>query len=287
MTEGLQVLVTGILVGAVYGSAAFGLSVIWGVLRILNFAQADFMMLAMFGTYLAVTKFGLSPIVAIPIMTAAFFGLGVLVNRFLIEAILDKPEITHLLYTAGLGLVLQNLALLVFRSDPRSVPFPPSAEAFVLGNIYINRAQLLGFLVSLAAVATIAAFQRSSVGVILRAIVDNRSVASMLGIDVTTMYRYAFGLGLALTALAGVLISLYHPVAPTVGASFIVTMFVVVVLGGMGNVWGTFLAGLVVGVVQQASGRVLPVIFQDAVVFAVFVLVLVFRSRHVAPGRLG
>lgn len=299
----LQALLAGILLGAIYGLMCVGLGIIFGVMRVINFAQGDFMMLGMYFTFYIVTSFNLlwflgpdvGPFAGALLAGPVFFVVGYAVHRFLISRVTgtsvagteSEGHYPQLILTLGLALVVQNGALILFGSTPQSVRTPLSARAWEIplyydpnALLFLNKARVIAGLVSvLVAVALYLFVTRSRLGKTLRAAADNAAAAIYMGIDVDRAYRTAFGVGIGITAIAGGLVATYNPFQPYIGLDFVIIMYAGVVLGGMGSVLGAFWGGMTIGLVQQLSTLVLPIQLQNAAIFAVFLLIVLLRPQ--------
>lgn len=298
----LNALTAGILVGCIYGLMCVGLGLIFGVMRVVNFAQGDFLMLGMYTAYYLVTGWGLlaflgpyaGPLLAAILAGPVVFAGGLLLHRFLISRVsglrttgsLDEGHFGQLIVTLGVSLVLQNGGLIVFGSTPRTVNTPMSSSAWVLEThifdslVFLNKARLISSLLAIiAAIALYFVLERTRLGRSLRAAADNPTAATYVGVDVDRAHRIAFGLGSGITAVAGGLIATFLSYSPFVGLDFVIIMYAGVVLGGMGSILGAFWGGLTVGFVQQFSGLVLPPQLQNAAIFVVFLLILLLRPQ--------
>ena len=280
MTHLLQYVLDGLLLGGVYALLAAGLSLIFGVMRVINFAQGEFMMLGMYAAYLGTTLLGLDPyLVALP-AAALILLLGVLFATGLLERIPRGDQDAQLLLTLGLSLFLQNLAIAIFGVTPHAVLRPYSNTLVPLAGVYLHISWLYACLASLLVMLALYLFlNRTWLGRALRATADDASAASYVGISVRRMHAIAFGIGVGLAALAGTLIATFHGVLPTVGQDFVLIMFVAVVLGGLGSIPGAVLGAFFVGLVQSLAGAAMPLQLQNAVVFVLFVVVLLLRPR--------
>ena len=280
MTHLLQYVLDGLLLGGVYALLAAGLSLIFGVMRVINFAQGEFMMLGMYAAYLGTSLLGLDPyLVALP-AAAVILLLGVLFATGLLERIPRGDQDAQLLLTLGLSLFLQNLAIALFGVTPHAVLRPYSNTLIPLGGLYLHVSWLYACLASLLVMLALYLFlNRTWLGRALRATADDASAASYVGISVRRMHAIAFGIGVGLAALAGTLIATFHGVLPTVGQDFVLIMFVAVVLGGLGSIPGAVLGAFFVGLVQSLAGAAVPLQLQNAVVFVLFVVVLLLRPR--------
>jgi branched-chain amino acid transport system permease protein len=277
----LQAVVVGLLLGGVYGSLSMGLSVIFGVLKIINFAQADFMMLGMyFGLALSIAFDPvLSFIVAIPV----FFVLGIVIERLTIAHVIDKPDTSQLLMTLGLSIILQNVALTVWGPTFVMQQTHYRAEVLQIGPFFLSVAQTVAFGLSvLVGITLTLIIYRTDFGRIVRATVNDRDAALLLGINVRRIYVIMFAAGIALAGAAGVLLSMYYPIYPTVGSTFLLVMFLSVMLGGLGNILGSLLAGMIIGIVQSVFSLLLPNQLTLLPVYVLFLIALIVPTpqRH-------
>jgi len=278
--EIVQALVNGLLIGGVYAVVSIGLTLVFGVMSIVNFAQAEFLMVGMFVAFFCWKFFGMDPMVGALVAFVVVFVLGMLVQRFLIERVIRAPEVAQIFLTVGLLIALENGALLAFGSEFRSVRVPYQTSALEVGGLIIGVPYLLAFGISLVAGVLLWAFMKFTwLGQAMRATAQDSAAALSLGMDVRRIRQVAFGLGVGMTALGGAVILPYFTASPTVGGQFAVLMFTAVVLGGLGNVLGAVIGGLAVGVIQTVSTLVVPIQLQNLALFIVFILVLAFRPE--------
>lgn len=299
----LQALVAGLLAGAIYGLMCVGLGLIFGVMRVINFAQGDFMMLGMYVAYYLFLSFGiqtafgstLGPYVAILLSGPLLFLFGFWIHKLLISRVTGQRTATlegeghfaQLILTLGVALVLQNGGLIVFGSVLASIRTPLSSSAWEIGplwndliSIFINKARGIAAIISIAAMIGLAALiTRTRMGKALRAAADNPVAATYMGIDIDKAHRIAFGLGTAVTAVAGGLLATNYPFHPYIGIDYVIVMYAGVVLGGMGSITGAFWGGMTIGLVQQLSTLVLPTQLQNAAIFVVFLLIIFLRPQ--------
>jgi branched-chain amino acid transport system permease protein len=292
----LQALAAGLLIGGIYGLMCIGLGIIFGVMRVVNFAHGDFMMLGMYVAYYLVTGFGVlaffgpyvAPIVGAALAGPIVFAVGWLLHRYLIAHVTGARVVAaeaeghyaQIILTLGVALVLANGGLILFGSQPISVQTPLSRESWEVGLVFFNQARTIAFAMAvLFAVALYWFLTRTSLGKALRAAADNPIAASYVGIDVDRAHRIAFGLGVGITAVAGGLIASTQSFQPYIGFDFVIVMYAGVVLGGMGSILGAFWGGLTIGLVQQMSTLVLPYQLQNTAIFVVFLLIIFFRPQ--------
>ena len=276
----LQAVIDGLLIGGVYAVISIGLTLVYGVMGIINFAQAEFLMVGMLVAWFAWAMLGLDPVLAAPLSFAVAFVIGWFVQGQLISRVLKAPSVAQIFLTVGLLIVIENSALLAFGSQFRSVTTWYQTVSLSLGPLFVSVPYLIAFAMSLACGVALWWFMRTSwFGRAMRATAQNPGAAQLMGIDSALMYRIAFALGVGLTAFGGAVILPYVTVYPGVGSQYVVLMFTVVVLGGLGSVAGAVAGGLAVGVIQALSALVFPIQLQNLVLFIVFILVLAVRPQ--------
>ena len=287
-----QYVVTGLLVGGVYALMSIGLALIFGVMRVVNFAQGDFMMLGMYVTFFLAVGAGVDPLLGALVTIPPFFLLGVLVHRLLLVRVTgggdpQRMMDSQLILTLGLSLIITNGTTMLLTPMPRGIRTTYATQAFNVGPLLLNQARSYAFVMALLLAGVVYLFlTRTDRGKALRAAADDPEAASYQGIDVRAMHGLAFGVGIALVAAAGGLLATYHPIEPTVAVNFIVLMFVAVVLGGLGSIPGAFAGGLLIGLVQSLTLLILPFQLQNVGVFITFLLVLYLRPQGLFGQRL-
>ena len=290
MTWGLllQAVVSGLLLGGVYGLVASGLTLIFGVLRIVNFAHGAMMMLAMYSSYWLFALGGIDPYLSIAVTAPLFFLLGLVVQKAVIEPNRRAAEHNQLLLTLGLALFLENLALVLWQGDFRTVKSAVSGASFVLGDALVEVSRLVACGGAVLVAVVLFVFLRTTdVGKAIRALAEEPEGAQLMGIDVGRIRSIAFGIGTACVAVAGSLVTPFFYVAPDVGESFNLMAFVVVVLGGMGNFIGALLGGFIVGLAESLGAAFLPGSLKQLVVFIIFAAVLLLRPEGLFGTRRG
>lgn len=299
----LQALAAGLLAGSIYGLMCVGLGLIFGVMRVINFAHGDFMMLGMYGAYYLFAAFGIQalagnyigPYIAILLAGPVLFVFGYGIHKALISrvtgtrtALLDGDgHYAQLILTLGIALVLQNGGMMLFGSVLTSIRTPLSSSAWELGpfwgdfvSIFVNKSRGIAALFSIVTIALLALMiTRSRLGKSLRAAADNPTAATYMGIDVDRAHRIAFALGVGVTAIAGGLLATNYPFQPYIGLEYVIVMYAGVVLGGMGSTIGAFWGGMTIGLVQQLSTLILPTQLQNAAIFVVFLLIVFLRPQ--------
>ena len=297
----VQTAVAGILTGSIYGLMCVGLALIFGVMRVINFAQGDFMMLGMYAAYYIFGLLGVQavfgnfagPYVAILLAFPLLYLVGYVVHVALISRVSGtrttqlegEGHYAQLILTLGIALMLTNGAQMVFGSVMAALRTPLTTAAWQvpLGgdiSVFVNKSRSIAALASVAAIVVISLLiNRTRLGRSLRASADNPVAATYMGIDVNKAHRVAFALGVAITGLAGGLLATNYPFHPFVGLEYVIVMYAGVVLGGMGSITGAFWGGLVIGLVQQMSTLVLPTQLQNTAIFVVFLLIVFFRPQ--------
>ena len=284
-SELAQYVVTGLLVGGVYALMSIGLALIFGIMRVVNFAQGDFMMLGMYLTFYYAVALGIDPLLGALLSIPPFFVLGLLVHRAFLARVTgggdpNREMDAQLILTLGLSLVITNATTMILSPMPRSINAPYASKAFAVGPLLLNQARTYSFATALLLAAAVYVFlTRTDLGKALRASADDPEAAGYQGINVRTMHGVAFGIGIALVAAAGGLLASYHPIEPNVAVNFIVLMFVAVVLGGLGSIPGAFVGGIVIGLVQSLTLLLLPLQLQNVGVFVAFLIVLYVRPQ--------
>jgi branched-chain amino acid transport system permease protein len=270
----------GIMLGGVYGLVAIGLTLIFGVMRIVNFSHGALMMLGMYVSYWLFALFGLSPYLSIPVSALVMFLVGAGIQRFIMERSLHAPEQNQLLITLGIMLFLQNFALLFFHGDFRSVRLPELETVMRWGPLDINKERFIAFVV--AVVLSLVFYQflkKTYLGKAIRGTSQQPEGAMAVGVNTKKINSITFGLGSACAAVAGALILPFFYVSPDVGDVFLLKTFVIVVLGGLGNFVGALLGGMIVGIAESLGGLLLPGSLQEMFIYILFVLVLLFKPN--------
>ena len=280
----LSALLNGLTTGAVYALIALGLTLIYGVLHIINFAHGASLMMALYGVYALKERWGIDPYVALPLMVPAMFVLGYAMQRIVINRASHGKDENILLVTLGLSIVMENFALLFFKSDTRTIETAYTLTTVAIGpeaaQVMVSLPKLVAFAGALVVSALlILILQRTDLGRAIRAVAKEKQGARLMGIDVEHVYAMCFGLGLAcLGAAACFLLPAYY-VNPQVGNGFVLVAFTVVVLGGMGSFAGALLGGLLIGVVESVGGLFLGESLGQVGIFVIFIGVLLLRPE--------
>lgn len=280
----LQALIDGLLIGGVYATMAVGLSLAFGVMRIINWCQGELLMVSMYISYYVFTWLGIDPYLIVFLTALVMFGVGYILQKGIISNLLartnEREPVSVLLFTAGLGMILCNLAQVVIGSNPLSEMTRYTGKMIEVGELFISTPKLISFVFALAlTIALYLLLQKSEIGRAIRATAQNRSVATLMGINQKKIYCLSFGLSLAMVGAAGALLIPYYPVSTTVGNTFSFKTFVIVVLGGMGSVPGALVGGLLVGIIEKVVGQLWSDTYAQVLVFVVFVAVLLFKPN--------
>ena len=279
-------LLNGITTGAVYALIALGLTLIYGVLHIINFAHGASLMVALYGVYFLKEHAGIDPYLAFPVIVPLMFALGYGLQRGIINRASHGKDENILLVTLGLSIVLENLALLFFKSDTRTIETAYTLTTITLGPAMIALPKLVAFAGALLVSGLLVWMMRATdLGSAIRAVAKEKQGARLMGIDVDHVYAMCFGLGLAcLGAAACFLLPAYY-VNPMVGSGFVLVAFTIVVLGGMGSFEGAFVGGLLIGVVESLGGLYLGESLGQVGIFVIFIAVLLFRPQGLFGAR--
>jgi branched-chain amino acid transport system permease protein len=274
----LQLIINGLLLGGMYALISIGLTLIFGVLEIVNFAHGEFLMLAMYASYFLFQFYGIDPYLSLLIILPLFFLIGVAVQRATIQPILNAPPLNQIFMTVGLSMVLQNVALFFWTADYRIVKTSYSALTLKTGGLMISFPRLVAFILAMGLLAALLVFlQKTYTGKAIRALAQERKAAMLMGINVYRTYQIAFGIGIACVGAAGAMLIPVYFVFPSVGTLFVLIAFVVVILGGYNSLTGSLVGGLIIGVVEAFSGFFISPHLKEAIYFAIFILILLFR----------
>ena len=298
----LNAVTAGITIGCIYGLMCIGLGLIFGIMKVVNFAQGELLMLGMFASFYLVTGGGvlaflgpyIGPFVGAILAGPIVFVFGAMLHKFLISRVsglrtagtIDDGHFGQLIVTLGISLILQNGGMILFGTIPVTVRTPLSSKAFEVtgfygdATIFLNKAKLVACAVAIiTALILYFVLEFTRIGKALRAAADSPMAATYMGIDVDKYYRMAFGMGAGITAIAGGLMATYLSFGSFVGFDYVIIMYSGVVLGGIGSIMGAFWGGLTVGFVQQVSALVLPPQLQNAAIFIVFLLIVMLRPQ--------
>ncbi|MCL6552690.1 MAG: branched-chain amino acid ABC transporter permease [Firmicutes bacterium] len=275
-----QVLVNGILLGGIYAAVGAGFSLVWGVLNIINIAHGASVMLGAYVTFFLFSRFGLDPFLTIPISMLTLFVVGYVMQRALINRVIAHGVFMTLVLTFGLSLFLIDMALLAFSADYRSVTPAYAGSGLSFGGLVVPYQRLAILAIALTLIAVLNVFLSTTrMGRAIRATVLNRQAAQLCGVDIHQIYAVTFGLGAALAGAAGSMLAMVVTISPFMGNTFIGKSFVIATLGGLGTVQGALVGGLLLGLAESLGAAVLGPSYQQALGFALLLLVLVLRPE--------
>lgn len=283
----LNVVVGGVLTGLVYGLLALGLSVIFGVVRVVNFAHGEMMTVAMFIAVVLFSAFHIDPLVLLVPIAAVMFVFGYVLQIGLINPFIRRAEHTQFLLLVALGLIIANSLLIVFGPDARSVQTSYALDSVQIGPLIVDTSKVYAGLAAIAFTAALFVFFRFTlIGKAIRACADNFTGAQVVGLDVKRLYALTFGLGAACVGAAGTMLTLLVDATPMLGPSYTLLAFVIVITGGLGSMPGALLGGVLVGVTEALAGLLFTPSAKSMFAFAILVLVLLFRPQGLLGKRL-
>jgi len=283
-----QCIVNGILISGLYAIVTLGLSLVLGVMGIVNFAHGEFVMLGAYVTYWSFTLYGVDPFISLIFSTLILFAIGTVVFKFTIKPILNAPAFDQLLITFGISIILQNIALILWKADYRSILTPYSDKSLSLGILNIGFMRTITFIIAMAvAVIMSVVFAKTNMGKCLRAVSQNRKAAILVGINTDRAFMLAFGMAAAIGGIAGTLVETTMYTFPLIGGRLGLKAFCVLILGGLGNIYGTIFASLILGISEsiigtyayQGSG------WAEGISFALIILVLLIKPTGLAGLR--
>jgi branched-chain amino acid transport system permease protein len=276
----LQATISGVLLGGVYALSAVGLSLIWGVMKVVNIAHG---VLALLASYLALTLFqqlGVDPLLSITVVGPVFFGFGLVLQRWLVRPLQHAPEMSALLALFGFTIILENIIVRVWTADFRALSPWYSASSIAIGPVNVSIVRTIACTLSLLAVFSLdLILHRTYLGKAIRATAQNHAMALLAGINTDFVALIAFGIGTALAAIAGVVLALIYSFYPTVHIFWVVKAFLIVVLGGVGNIRGTLLAGMLLGVAESFFGTFVSFRWVDFSVYVLLLAILLLRPQ--------
>lgn len=282
----ISTLLNGVATGGLYALIALGLTLIYGVLHVINFAHGALLMVGLYAVYFLNTYWGVDPYLSLFIVPPAMFALGYALQRGVVELASHGRDNNVLLVTLGISIVLENLALFIFKSDTRIIDTPYAFETFSLFGALIPVPKALAFLGAIvAALLFWLLISKTDLGRAIRAVAKERKGARLVGIDTSHIYAMSFGLGIGCLGVAACLLMPGYYVSPQVGTDFVLIAFTVVVLGGMGSFIGALLGGLIVGVVEALGGFFLGETMGQMGIFVIFIAVLVLRPNGLLGQR--
>ncbi len=286
MESVIQIIISGLMSGGIYSLISVGLALIFGVIELVNFAHAEYLMVAMYISFWSFNLFGIDPYLSFPIVLAFMALLGFLTYQLVMRRLINSTHQIQMLATLSIMLILQNAALILWKADYRNVRTPYSTETINIGNITLSYPKVVAFIVALSvAIGIYLYLYKTFSGTAIRAISQNNKSAQLMGIKLHKTYCIAFTLGISMVAVAGVLLIPMYPAYPLVGSGFLLPAFIVVVIGGLSSIPGAIVAGLLVGVVESLSGYLFGPEFQQFSYFVLFLLVMIFKPEGILNRR--
>ena len=282
----LNVVISGVLTGLVYGLMALGLSVIFGVVRVVNFAHGEMMTIAMYAASVLFAALGLDPFVAMLPIAAAFFVFGYVLQAGLINPFITRPEHSQFMLLVAVAIIMVNAMLMIFGPDARNVQVDYQLESFQIGSLLIDKARLYAAAAAVVAAAALFGFFKFTlIGKAIRACADNYLGAKVVGLDVKRLYALTFGLGAVCVAVAGCAMVLLVEVTPSLGPAYTLLAFVIVIVGGLGSMGGALLGGVLIGVSEALAGLFIAPSAKSMFSFGLLILVLLLRPQGLLGKR--
>ncbi|MGA7562150.1 MAG: branched-chain amino acid ABC transporter permease [Desulfobaccales bacterium] len=276
----LQQLVDGVLIGLVYSLLAIGLTLIWGVMNVLNFAHGEFLMIGMFISYWLYTLAGVDPLFSIPINAVALFLLGMFIYRFIISKVTTGPLLAQLVVTFGISIFLANFAAFLWTPNYRSIGHTLSSGTWQISGIILSVPKVVSSIGSIVTSVAVFWFLRHTrTGKAILAVEMDREAAMIMGINTERINSLSFGIGSALVGVAGALLATHYYIYPFVGGTFGLICFCIVALGGFGSIEGAFIAGIIVGVAETVGGYLIDPAFKLAIVFLIYLITVWIRPQ--------
>jgi branched-chain amino acid transport system permease protein len=280
LTLVLQLALQGFLMGGVYGLIALGLSLIFGVMKVINFAHGEMMVFAMFLSITLLLVWGIDPYLSLLIVAGLMFGVGYLVQRVFVNRILDLPEAMQVLVLVGLGIIFENGTLMIWGGSDISPKTSLALSSLRLGPLTVDAPRLVAFVLAiLITLAVLVFLKKTTIGKAIRAAADNRFGALIIGTHINRLYGICFGIGAACVGAAGALLVPLMPAKATMGAPYTMISFVIVILGGMGSLVGALVGGLIIGVAESLGTVFLPSSMKQAVSFTIMVFILLLKPQ--------
>jgi branched-chain amino acid transport system permease protein len=282
----LNVILQGLLTGLIYGLMALGLSVIFGVVRVINFAHGEFAVVAMYAAFLLFSRLGFDPLMTMLPIAAAFFVIGFVLQATIVQRFVGRPEHEQFILLVGMSIIIVNGLLMIFGPDSQPANLPYGFDSYLIGPIILDKARIYAAIAAVAvATALFAFFRRTRTGTAIRACADNLVGASVVGLDVRRLYALTFGLGLACVGAAGALMVTISDAAPSLGPAYTLLAFIIVIIGGLGSMAGALVGGVLIGVSEALAGFILAPSMKSMFSFALLIVVLVLRPQGLMGRR--
>jgi branched-chain amino acid transport system permease protein len=283
----LNVVVQGLLTGLVYGLMALGLSVIFGVMRVVNFAHGEFTVVAMYAAFILFEILHLDPLIALLPVAAVFFAVGYLLQRTLISPFIGRAEHEQFILLVGLATVIVNGLLMIFGPDARPINLPYSFDSYAVAGVFIDKVRVLAAMAAVAVAAALFMFFRyTRTGTAIRACADNLTGAAVVGLNIRQLYGVTFGIGLACVGAAGTLMATIADASPALAQAYTLLAFTIVIVGGLGSMIGALVGGILIGVSEALAGFYIQPSMKSMFSFALLIVVLVLRPQGLMGRRL-
>lgn len=282
----LNVVVQGVLTGLVYGLMALGLSVIFGVVRVINFAHGEFAVIAMYAAFLLFTALRLDPLIAMLPIALGFFGIGYALQRLLINPFVGRPEHEQFILLVGVAIMIVNGLLMIFGPDARPINLPYAFDSFLVGPLFIDKVRVYAAIAAFVVTSLLFAFFGfTRTGAAIRACADNLLGAAVIGLNIKRLYALTFGLGLACVGAAGALMSTIADATPSLGPAYTLLAFTIVIIGGLGSMPGALVGGVLIGVSEACAGYLIAPSMKSMFSFALLIAVLAVRPQGLLGKR--
>jgi branched-chain amino acid transport system permease protein len=281
-----QAIINGVSIGFIYSIVALGLTLIWGTMKIINFAHGDFLMMGMYTTFWIFMLIGIDPLLSLPIVVSVFFGVGLLYYRVVLRNILKQQNLTQILATFGVGIIFQSLALFFWTGDYRIISGNILSGNFRFAGIYIGIPQFVTSIICIIGIVSLFYFlNRTKTGLAIRATTLNKEAAALVGINTENIYYLVVGIGISLVGLAGSLLSNFYYIFPQIGMNFAIFAYVVIVLGGLGSLQGALVGGLLLGIITSLVGVFFDPAFKYLAVYLTYLVVVVIKPEGLGGRR--
>ncbi len=282
-----SVVIQGVMTGLVYGLMALGLSVIFGVVRVVNFAHGEFAVIAMYAAFILFAALRLDPLIALVPIALVFFGVGYLLQATLINAFVGRPEHEQFILLVGLAIIIVNGLLMIFGPDARPTNLPYAFDSFLIGPLIIDKVRIYAAVAAFGVASALFAFFRfTRTGTAIRACADNLTAAAVVGLDVKRLYALTFGIGLACVGAAGALLVTIADAAPNLAPAYTLLAFTIVIIGGLGSMAGALVGGVLIGVSEALAGFLIAPSMKSMFSFALLIAVLVLRPQGLLGRRM-
>jgi branched-chain amino acid transport system permease protein len=277
-----EIIINGILLGIIYGLMSLGLSVVFGVIRVVNFAHGEIMLLSVYIVLLFNKFFGLNPFISIPLVSVILFAFGYLLHKFFVDKLLKKLEHSQFIAMASFGLILMNLETIIFGAEPQNIYTDYSLSGLHFFGIQIDKIKLISAFLAIITFCTVQFFfHYTKLGLCIRAVSENNFGATVIGLDKKKLYAISFGIGCLCSGIAGALLSMIFDINPQLAPQFTLLSFVIVIMGGLGNFQGVFLAGIIVGLVEELSSYIVISSLKSLFSFIFLIIILALKPKGI------